>query len=201
MTKYSPKLFKLMIKFFKILILFAMCLDISTFEAPCENPPGIARVFIADVSKVAPFPAFLPNSKELSADIAMVGASDYFYEIPFPPEEGGADQDSKGKTGGKYVEQKVEVLIPGINLQNAINSDSMLNGRYIAIVEYVDGKKKVFGNHTNPLRSTVSEKSGKQNSDELRGTRVTLAANSGKFAPFYFSGGDITSIIKTYTTT
>lgn len=178
-----------------------MCLDLSTFEAVCENPPGVARVFIADMNKVAPFPALLPNSKELSADLTMVAPTDFFYEVPFPPEEGMADQDSKGKTGGKYVEQKIEVLLPGINLQNAINSDSMLNGRYIAIVEYVDGVKRVFGSHTTPLRSTVSEKSGKQNSDEIRGMRVTLAANSGKFAPFYFSGGDIAPITQTYITT
>jgi len=178
-----------------------MCLDITAFESPCENPPGIARVFIADVGKVDVFPALVPNTKELSADLAMVTpGTDFFYEVPFPPEEGIADQESKGKTGGRYVEQKIDILMPGISLQNTINADSMMNGRYIAIVEYVDGKRKVFGNHTNPLRATVSEKSGKQNSDELRGMRIVLAANSGKFAPFYYTAGTITPIIQKYTT-
>lgn len=157
------------------------------------NPPGIVEVVLNNIKDVTTIPPIddIPNHT-ISTDIVL---SAKFFKVGYTEETGMFDEELVGETDAQSVKKTLPITIPGISPSNVAIIDEMVGGRYVAIVTYVNGDRRIVGNKTNPLRlSKVAAKSGKFGSNDRKGVEMELNTSDFEFSPFYTGVYDATII-------
>lgn len=163
-----------------------MCDITDTIDAPCgANPGGIAKVYIAAVGSVDVIPAATTATHSIDTDITMI-ATKKFHRVDNTAEVGEYNEALTGEIDAQFLNRVLTLTVPGMNQDNVAKFQGMLGGKFIAIVVYVDGQKRVIGDKTNPLKLRKSDHaSGKAGGTDRRGHTFELYSPGANYAYFY----------------
>lgn len=113
--------------------------------------------------------------------------------ITLDPNSGFFKSTSEGDRANMSIEytETCEMTIKNDELLTDRIIESLCKGLHIAIVEYANGKNKIFGNDHG--MSFLSDANSGTNGTDLNGTVVTGEAKSGTIPP-HISSGDLDTI-------
>lgn len=176
-----------------------MCGITAVFNKVCgANSGGISTIAIAQLSDIATIPSATANIHTVATDITMV-ATKKFWGIDFTEETAEANDPLEGDVDAQFVKPTIMFTVAGQVPATVANVQNMLGGRYVAIVTYLDGTRRVFGSKATPLRlMKAGGKSGKYGANDRKGYEFELSCASNVF-PFFYTGAYTTIVDTVFT--
>lgn len=174
---------------------YTLCTLAAAITTPCgPNPAGIAKIWLTAANNVQTLPAITAATHEYTGDIIMV-AGQWFFGISFLETTARFKEGITGPFGGQSIGLEIEFTIAGNEGAKRSAINGMLGGRYIAIVQYVDGRYGVLGNKTTPVRLEKADyDTGVQEGNDVNGFKMVLKGSQAQYAPFW-SGSNAPAIL------
>jgi hypothetical protein len=172
-----------------------MCNIAAAITTPCgPNPAGIAKMWLTAVGNVQSLPAVTAATHQYDGDIIMV-AGQWFYGVSFLETTARFKENITGPVGGQSISLVLEITVAGNEGSKRSTINGMLGGRYIAVVQYVDGRYAVLGSKTTPVRLEKADyDTGVQEGNDINGFKLELKGSQAQYAPFW-SGSNAPAIL------
>lgn len=157
--------------------------DIKRKTGP--NPGGAVNLYICVADEVLAIPAAVAGV--ISTDITLqdpvtnVG----FKKFEFAPGKCKLSHPTVGEDGSKSFETLLDVSIEGDDAERLSIFESMINGRFIAIVDDASKNVKVAGTLRAPLELIQANYDGGDDQPGMRGTVFQFKSRDGFFSKIY----------------
>lgn len=149
------------------------------------NPGGAINLYICLADEVATIPE--AANGVISTDITLVDpvTNVGFKKIEFAPGKCKLSHPTVGEDGSKSVETLLDVTVEGDDGERLALFESMLNGRFIAIVDDASKNMKVAGTLRAPLELIQANYDGGEDQAGMRGTIFQFKSRDGFFSKIY----------------
>lgn len=157
--------------------------DIKRKTGP--NPGGAVNLYVCLADEIESIPAatagVISDDIVLKDPLTAVG----FVKFEFAPGKCKLSHPTVGEDGAKSFETLIDVTIEGDDAERMALFESMLNGRFIAIVDDASKNMKVAGTLRAPLELIQANYDGGDDQPGMRGTIFQFKSRDGFFSKIY----------------
>lgn len=149
------------------------------------NPGGAVNLYLCVADEVATIPAAVAGV--VSTDITLVDplTNVGFKKFEFAPGKCKLSNPTVGEDGSKSVETLLDVTVEGDDGERLALFESMLNGRFIAIIDDASKNVKIGGTLRAPLELIQTNYDGGDDQPGMRGTIFQFKSRDGFFPKVY----------------
>jgi hypothetical protein len=145
------------------------------------NPGGVVNLYLCIEEDVDTLPDAVAGV--ISTDLVVSGTG--FKKFEFSPGKCSLTHPTVGEDGSKSFETMIECTVDGDDAERMALFESMINGKFIAIVDMASDKMRVAGSKRVPLLCIQANYGSGADQPEQNGTVFQFKGRGGKYSPVY----------------
>ena len=157
--------------------------DIKRKTGP--NPGGAVNLYICLADEIETIPAAVDGVISDDIVLATTPAPVGFVKFEFAPGKCKLSHPTVGEDGAKSLETLLDVTVEGDDGERLALFESMLNGRFVAIVDDASKNMKVAGTLRAPLELIQANYDGGDDQPGMRGTVFQFKSRDGFMSKVY----------------